>query len=402
MTKFIVFLTLGFWLTQCRTIEPSSEKEALPSEERTFLSNLNVYDKTYAHLPLKAEHKGALWNGYYWPYSQGSIKAKPFGASESPFAKIKKIYYMRHMKEAFDSQFEPWLDRVINFNKEESWSGICTGVAKASFSVKVPTVPVTLDGVTFYPHEIKALFALFFNFTENKSYIAGERAEWQDDVLDDTGRPRAPATRDTNPGTFHIAMTELLSRQVPFFVDVSNREPVLNFPVKKFEVLSSLPLTDKAKIESLRNFNRDAVSWMQVKARLTMADSHRVILEVPGRNYDYVQEYDYILELDGEGKIIGGEWQGESQMQHPDLIATGQFMESEWQKKDLTGPGGKVLLPQFGAFLDELMKAPPSSEKMSELKEENPDYNLGFKLVGEVLPKDAKILNQVEQAHATH
>lgn len=36
--------------------------------------------------------------------------------------------------------------------------------------------------------------------------------------------------------------------------------------------------------------------------------------------YTHTDRYDYILEVDGEGKIIGGEWLGESKRAHPDFV----------------------------------------------------------------------------------
>jgi hypothetical protein len=37
-------------------------------------------------------------------------------------------------------------------------------------------------------------------------------------------------------------------------------------------------------------------------------------------NYTHVDRYDYILEVDGNGKIVGGEWVGASKRQHPDFV----------------------------------------------------------------------------------
>src|SRR5205814_1353552 len=37
-------------------------------------------------------------------------------------------------------------------------------------------------------------------------------------------------------------------------------------------------------------------------------------------SYTHQDHYDYILELDAAGKIVGGEWIGTSKRQHPDFV----------------------------------------------------------------------------------
>ena len=36
--------------------------------------------------------------------------------------------------------------------------------------------------------------------------------------------------------------------------------------------------------------------------------------------YTHTDRYDYILEVDSTGKIVGGEWIGASKRQHPDFV----------------------------------------------------------------------------------
>jgi hypothetical protein len=63
-------------------------------------------------------------------------------------------------------------------------------------------------------------------------------------------------------------------------------------------------------------------------------------------NYTHTDRYDYILEVDAEGKIIGGEWLGESKKAHPDFV---------WLPISVRGSsvaGGKITYANVKAIYD--------------------------------------------------
>jgi hypothetical protein len=64
-------------------------------------------------------------------------------------------------------------------------------------------------------------------------------------------------------------------------------------------------------------------------------------------SYTHTDQYEYILELDAAGKIIGGEWLNESKKSHPDFL---------WLPTGVAGDsvaGGKITYAQVKALLDE-------------------------------------------------
>ena len=71
-------------------------------------------------------------------------------------------------------------------------------------------------------------------------------------------------------------------------------------------------------------FNPDAVGFRQVKLSLRwIAESHQDLdgnLSASIDDYTNTDVYEYIVELDAEGKIIGGEWIRDSRQNHPDFL----------------------------------------------------------------------------------
>jgi hypothetical protein len=68
--------------------------------------------------------------------------------------------------------------------------------------------------------------------------------------------------------------------------------------------------------------------------------------------YTHTDNYDYILEVDANGKIIGGEWLNSSKKAHPDFL---------WLPTGVAGSsvaGGKITYAQVKALLDESQNPP--------------------------------------------
>ncbi|MBA3463065.1 MAG: pre-peptidase C-terminal domain-containing protein, partial [Deltaproteobacteria bacterium] len=68
--------------------------------------------------------------------------------------------------------------------------------------------------------------------------------------------------------------------------------------------------------------------------------------------YTHTDRYDYILELDAAGKIIGGEWIGTSKKQHPDFV---------WlpiRSNSVTVAGGKITYANVKTIYDMSMQDP--------------------------------------------
>ena len=65
--------------------------------------------------------------------------------------------------------------------------------------------------------------------------------------------------------------------------------------------------------------NRDAAKFLEVTTNITYADAVNGY-EVLDYNQEGRMSYSYVLELSGDGKIIGGAWASKSQTEHPDFL----------------------------------------------------------------------------------
>lgn len=79
-------------------------------------------------------------------------------------------------------------------------------------------------------------------------------------------------------------------------------------------------------------FNPSAVKFFHVKTRVSYGVfAHKPTPELPGkgpqpqpaRQTPAIDNYEYVLEADANGKLIGGEWVGESKKKHPDYMWVG-------------------------------------------------------------------------------
>ena len=68
-------------------------------------------------------------------------------------------------------------------------------------------------------------------------------------------------------------------------------------------------------------YNLDAKIFYKVKAKVVyLAESDANVEPIDITRFHRTDRYDYILELDGERNIIGGEWIGNSRTSHPDFL----------------------------------------------------------------------------------
>ncbi len=70
-------------------------------------------------------------------------------------------------------------------------------------------------------------------------------------------------------------------------------------------------------------FNARAVRFVQVSLQVRYISESSASTGYTGNNIDWYTHsdyYSYVLELDGAGKIIGGEWLGSSKLSHPDFL----------------------------------------------------------------------------------
>jgi Transglutaminase elicitor len=439
--------------------------EAWGSADNPALFNSSL-DYTLAGLPLTGAATNTPWAGNYWPVYEDSINHKWAGpTSEASSTKYGRAFGVTGVEDAvsrnhgIDSQSTRTActtDAQCNAQIGEScakregqangrciptWWGICHAWTPAAILLPEPKHAVTFNGVDFKVQDIKSLLTLVHDRTETK--FVSLRCE--DDAAgtpginyDHYGRPTGTSSdcKDTNPGTYHVLLTNYLGKQgASFAEDRTFDDEVWNQPLRGYRVtaqaevsaleankligvtatggvtttkagsvaknvwaqLGSFAVAPGANLSVVMTGTGDADLYVKFGAAPTAtaydcrpyggdtnetctltapagatqafvgilgysdtAATYNVAITAGGSiptayvfndkaaklykvhtDVDYISEssastdgnlgatidqythtdrYDYILEVDAAGKIIGGEWLGESKRAHPDFV----------------------------------------------------------------------------------
>jgi hypothetical protein len=311
-----------------------------------------------AALPDSGAVKENPWTGYFWPVSAGglanryldknySIPDQPadFNAAQEKDRReqINALYSPAEKYDLLmgDPNFTLTSAMITNRNKPgiPPWVGYCHGWAPASYMEKRPRKAqvevLSADGkytIRFYNNDIRGLAAVKWANSPTNVYLIGGRCEGN--MLDDAGRPLDQNCFDTNPGTWHIAVANMIGIQRrSFIMDAASDLSVWNQPVLKYSFKYWNPLTEQfapltaARIpyDAFKNKDRfqkyrnpETAYLVGVEMKLSYVDDNN---STPDIDTDSVIEvvYRYDLELNSQGKVTGGEWYTNK---HPDFLWT--------------------------------------------------------------------------------
>ncbi|HIF9067710.1 TPA: ricin-type beta-trefoil lectin domain protein [Photobacterium damselae] len=225
------------------------------------------------------------------------------------------------------------------------WLGNCDGWSASALTLPRPTKPVTVKDYTgkdliFYPSDIKALATQLWtnSISENDYRQMGGRCYEYHPKKDSNGRIIDSACRDINPGIWHIiVLNQIGIYHKGFVLDSASTAEIRNQPSVGYSIeyynLQTGEISQDPKLVTIsRNsyINDDYSSYRSdnttsivgVKMKFTYVKE-----KFPNhRNNDSksddkleTQIYNYDLELNQDGKIIGGEWHTDN---HPDFIWT--------------------------------------------------------------------------------
>jgi hypothetical protein len=295
------------------------------------------FESRYERMPLSGEFENSRkgWPAHHWPNNVGGIahrwsSGNPQNFSYNPYS----LYELRNLDassiyelspaekiDIYNGNYSYPLTRSIlqNLSQDESdWHGICHGVAPASLNHEEPqTVTLTnRDGIQiiFYSSDVAALLSYFYAEVSNShTVLIGSRCN-----LDDISGSSGPvACEDINAGAFHIILTNRLGREGESFIaDIDRRSEVWNHVAinysssersEEFVVHSSAPGTvRRIRLETIVTYA--AAIAPKFQAVIGTSDA------------EYAQNtYEYILDLDRDGKVIGGEWVSDVR---PDFVWT--------------------------------------------------------------------------------
>lgn len=241
----------------------------------------------------------------------------------------------------------------------ESWMGICHGWAIAAYMEDRPKNAIKVlaaDGqtkITFYPSDIKALTSLLWAKHPGETKFIGGRCDVKNPKKNSVGRIEDENCFDTNPGAWHMAVVNQIGvNKRSMVIDATFDFEVWNHPVQSYsyqyfnpQTLKPVDSLEDAKV-AISEFSKDKFKkFRSDKAAYVVGISMDVtymIETMPSTNTkdkesddaSNTASYQYDLELDEDGKIIGGEWYNNT---HPDFLWTAT------PKAKAITPGDKVL-----------------------------------------------------------
>lgn len=336
----------------------SSQAERWSTEDRPFRFASRL-ERRASELPEVGSVERVPWPGSYWPTAKDSINHRWNGpGSHSPAKKYEIAFGRRNVEDAVSRHHgvdslrhsdacgpgrRCQSGEVCAKRRGETggrcvptWYGLCHGWAAASILFPEPQRPVVRNGVTFEVQDIKALLTLVHDDADYKD-ISG-RCERDADHggmrYDPYGRPE-PDCRDTNPGTFHIILTNYVGlRRTAFIMDRDFAAEVWNQPIRRYEIREQRPVSAEEATSLIAGggappwadypFNPAAASLLHVKTDVqyvmeSTPDADGALLPSIA-DYTETTRYQYVLELDADGRIIGGEWAAGSKREHPDFL----------------------------------------------------------------------------------
>jgi len=248
-------------------------------------------------LPLTGSSGISAWRGSWMPYSSGGTT----------------VITAQYDRAVTQGSFPAWTweqSQVTQFSGV-SWAGHCNGLAAASIMAPEPKRSVTYRGVTFSAEDIKILLIELWQNAE--TIVIGTRCSSPNPDTTN-GRMTDSLCRDVNSGAFHLAVTNWLGVfKFPIIADYEAAEAVWNYPIIAYRVTKRAPLSaldamywlDGIKT-NVYSYNSLARAWEYIVMEVTLTSG--------------VKSYEYILELDEQRNIIGGEWFRDSKRNHPDFL----------------------------------------------------------------------------------
>lgn len=332
-----LFVSAALLLAGCGAIGPrgNDPQEAWRPHDAPFHLDSD-FVRTFNALPTEGQLSKLPWPDTYWPSYEGGIAARwNKNATESFNYTSPSLNQLRNMTQSQIATLSPAekmdiLNRRYDYplrNAEwnrtspdrPTWEGLCHGWAPAAAVYEEPK-PVVIrneDGIQipFGSSDVKAL--LIFNqgnYARPNTRFLGKRCNVDfNDVV--AGRAEAEDCKGVNPGAFHIVLANQIGlKNQSFMADVTRDLEVWNHPVSAF----------RSRFANRSTIGRNAAfgTVREVQVQTTMYYSVETnpawgTLGADPSLYTTSKTYNYTLELDRAGQIIGGEWLGEDR---PDFL----------------------------------------------------------------------------------
>lgn len=313
-------------------------------------------------LPLaaKVQDERLGWSETYWPANKGGVAFRWNSNDPQPFKyKLLSKQDLSKMSEKELEQLSPselydisqgdynytLTKKVLSSNspKDLWWEGICHGWSLAASLYPEPkkVIVTNKDGikVPFGSSDIKGLLSLHEAYNSTGYYVrVGDRCKVRGKVvgeeMPEDGVVIRPSSRDANKsecqdvnaGSFHLILTNMIGINSQGFVaDVDRYNDVWNQPVTSYESkiirewdVNGNGVSRKVQIETQMSYGEELVFYSAEEvAKGTLGFvSKDPVTGTPAQTFT-TKRYEYVLELDRDGRVIGGEWITETR---PDML----------------------------------------------------------------------------------
>jgi Transglutaminase elicitor len=352
--KYVLSIVLALFLSESILAQTQNFVEAWKG-----FSDPEIFSSDFTHdfksLPLEGSIQigPKAWSGDFWASKRGGINLRWNHPSQEGFdykSPTKEQVMSMDLSELatlsptekydlFTGRYDYPLKKEVQGSVSRNaadWTGICHGWAPASIFHNEPTPKILTnpDGIQipFGSSDIKALISYFYAFHhDNGTDQIGLRCffgSW-------LGGARG-CGEDLNAGAFHIVIANKIGLyKEGFLADVDRYREVWNQPLIAFKsvvVADNLPPSKSAAKNTVKEIkiatdifyvNENLPGWNTVHGTRDQMISRRSLL--------------YRIELNAQGKIIGGEWESK---ERPDFI---------WNKNP-------AKLEEFNGILSELPK----------------------------------------------
>lgn len=298
------------------------------------------------------------WSETYWPSNRGGIAYRWNHPDPQPFK--YKLYSKEELKrmnqkelgelspaELYDianSDYNYTVTRRafgLYSTRDTWWEGICHGWAQAAINYPEPA-PVTItnnDGISvpFGSSDVKALLAMHeaYNYKGQKFAFAGKRCRVNGKVegeSDDRDHPsnrnfpplelaNSEECRDVNAGAFHVIISNMIGLLGKGFVaDVDRFNDVWNQPITNYEAVivgeepggalwEAQGVSRRLRVQMKMTYGEELQFYTP---ELAAQGKKNFVSKLPVTGTPHQEfkskNYEYILELNSAGKIVGGEW----------------------------------------------------------------------------------------------
>ncbi len=253
---------------------PSSEVER---QNATFQQLWQQdFDWKFDDLPLSGgvDSVRIPYSGYIYPDKQGGT-VDPLKKYDRAFngGRMLATAHEQWDTTAFKEPVDGFFGKLLKIRETPGWYGHCNGWAAAAIRHAEPVRSVTKNGVTFSPADIKGLLAELYIYNEHV-VLAGEN--------------EAPI----GAAAFHAIIANWIGRKShPLGIEAEPGEEKWNYPAYAFAA------------SAVKQSPRQVEVTMNV---VYAADSRSEWDESP--RLEEVRYFHYVLDLDAEGKIVGGQF----------------------------------------------------------------------------------------------